>query len=145
MLFKMETNKGFEQVCLDLEKAVVANKFGVMAIHNLNETMKKKGVEFSRLCRIFEVCNPLQAKKVLERNMDLSSFLPCRISIFMEGEKVFLATLKPTAIVSLFNLPDLKTTAQEVEDTLIKIMKEASVRPPFDKESLPNSPDGARQ
>ena len=42
MLFKMETPKQFEQVCQDLEKAAVNNQFGVMAIHNLNETMKKK-------------------------------------------------------------------------------------------------------
>ena len=126
MLFKMETAKRFEHVCQDLEKAVVNNKFGVMAIHNLNETMKKKGVEFNRPCRIFEVCNPNQAKKVLEKNMDLSSFLPCRISVFMEGDKVILATLKPTAIISLFNLPELKQTAQEVEDTLVQIMKEAA-------------------
>jgi len=126
MLFKMETPKQFELVCQDLEKAVVNNKFGVMAVHNLNETMKKKGVEFNRPCRIFEVCNPHQAKKVLERNMDLSSFLPCRVSVFMEGDKVILATLKPTAIVSMFKLPELRQTAQEVEDTLIQIMKEAS-------------------
>ena len=126
MLFKMETPKQFELVCQDLEKAAVNNKFGVMAVHNLNETMKKKGVEFNRPCRIFEVCNPHQAKKVLERNMDLSSFLPCRVSVFMEGDKVILATLKPTAIVSMFKLPELRQTAQEVEDTLIQIMKEAS-------------------
>ena len=126
MLFKMETRKALEQVCQDLEKAVANNKFGVMAIHNLNETMKKKGVEFSRPCRIFEVCNPNQAKKVLEKNMDLSSFLPCRISVFTEGDKVILATLKPTSIVSMFNLPEFKQTAQEVEDTLMKIMQEAS-------------------
>jgi uncharacterized protein (DUF302 family) len=126
MLFKMETQKTLEQVCQNLEKAVVNNKFGIMTIHNLNETMKKKGVEFSRPCRIFEVCNPNQAKKVLEKNMDLSAFLPCRISVFTEGDKVILATLKPTNIVSMFNLPELKQTAQEVEDTLIKIMQEAS-------------------
>lgn len=126
MLIKKETGKEFEQVCRDLEKAVTDNKFGVMAIHNLNETMKKKGVDFDRPCRIFEVCNPHQAKKVLERNMDLSSFLPCRISVFVEDDKVTLATLKPTGIVSMFNLPELNQTAQEVEDTLVKIMNEAS-------------------
>jgi uncharacterized protein (DUF302 family) len=126
MLYKIGTAKNFEKVCQDLEKAVVNNQFGVMAIHNLNETMKKKGVDFNRPCRIFEVCNPNQAKKVLERNMDLSSFLPCRISVFMEGDKVVLATLKPTAIVSMFNLPELKETAEEVENTLIEIMEEAS-------------------
>ena len=131
MLFKMETTKGFEQVWQDLEKAVVNNKCGGMAIHNLNETMKKKGVEFDHPCRTFEVCNPHQAKMVLERNMDLSSFLPCRISVFVEGERVSLATLKPTGIVSMFNLPELKQIAQEVEDAPVKIMKEASACPPF--------------
>jgi len=126
MLFKMETPKQFELVCQDLEKAAVNNKFGVMAVHNLNETMKKKGVEFNRPCRIFEVCNPHQAKKVLEKAMEISTFLPCRISVFMEGEKVFLATLKPTALISMLRMPELQSTAQEVEDTLIKIIKEAA-------------------
>jgi len=125
VLFKIATPKDFNKVCQDLEKAVANNKFGVMAIHNLNETMKKKGVEFNPPCRIFEVCNPHQAKKVLEKNMDLSSFLPCRISVFAEGGKVVLATLKPTRVVSLFNMPELQQTALEVEETLIRIMTEA--------------------
>jgi uncharacterized protein (DUF302 family) len=126
MLFEVESNKTIEQVCQDLEKAVVAHKFGVMTVHNLKETMKKKGVEFDRECRIFEVCNPHQAKKVLERRMEISTALPCRISVFIEGNKVKLATLKPTALVSQFNAPELQDVAREVEETLIQIMKEAS-------------------
>jgi len=127
MLFKVESTKKMDQVGRDLEKAVVAHKFGVMTVHDLNETMRKKGVQFERPCRIFEVCNPLQAKKVLEKNMDLSAFLPCRISVFTKGEKVILATLKPTALISLMNMPDLQPVAQEVEETLVQIMKEAVV------------------
>ncbi len=126
MLFEVESNKTIEQVCQDLEKAVVAHKFGVMTVHNLKETMKKKGVEFDRECRIFEVCNPHQAKKVLETKMEISTALPCRISVFIEGNKVKLATLKPTALVSQFNAPELQDVAREVEETLIQIMKEAS-------------------
>jgi uncharacterized protein (DUF302 family) len=97
-----------------------------MTVHNLKETMKKKGVEFDRECRIFEVCNPHQAKKVLEKNMDLSTALPCRISVFTEGGKVKLATLKPTALISQFNVPELESVAKEVEEALIQIMKKAS-------------------
>jgi uncharacterized protein (DUF302 family) len=126
MLFEVESSKTIEQVCQDLEKAVVAHKFGVMTVHNLKETMKKKGVELDRECRIFEVCNPHQARKVLERNMEISTALPCRISVFIEGNKVKLATLKPTALVLQFNAPELQDVAREVEDTLIQIMKEAS-------------------
>jgi uncharacterized protein (DUF302 family) len=97
-----------------------------MTVHNLKETMKKKGVEFERECRIFEVCNPHQAKKVLKKNMEISTALPCRISVYAEGGKVKLATLKPTALVSRFNAPDLQPVAREVEGTLIEIMEEAA-------------------
>ncbi len=126
MLFEIESAKMIDQVCHDLEKAVVEYNFGVMTVHNLKETMKKKGVEFDRECRIFEVCNPHQAKRVLEKNMEISTALPCRISVFTDAGKVKLATLKPTALVAQFNVPELQTVAKEVEETLIRIMKKAA-------------------
>jgi uncharacterized protein (DUF302 family) len=72
------------------------------------------------------VCQPQQAKKVLEENMSLSTALPCRISIYEEDGKTILATLKPTTLLAMFNVPQLKGVAQEVEDTIVKIMKEAA-------------------
>jgi len=97
----------------------------VMQVHNLKETMTKKGVEFARECLIFEVCQPQQAKKVLEQNMSVSTALPCRISVYEEDGKTILATLKPTSLMAMFNTPQLNSTAQEVEDTIVKIMKAA--------------------
>ncbi len=126
MLYEIESKKTIEQVCQDLEKAAVNHQFGVMTVHNLKETMKKKGVTFNRECRIFEVCNPHQAKKVLERNMEISTALPCRISVYEKDGKTRLATLKPTALIDQFNVPDLKEVAKEVEEILVQIMKEAS-------------------
>ena len=58
--------------------------------------------------------------------MRISTGLPCSISVFPEGRKVKLTTLKPTALISLFNVPDLQSVAKEVEDTLIQIMMEAA-------------------
>jgi uncharacterized protein (DUF302 family) len=52
--------------------------------------------------------------------------LPCRISIYEEGGKTILATLKPTTLLAMFNTPQLEGVAQEVEATIVKIMKEAS-------------------
>ena len=97
-----------------------------MQVHNLKETMAKKGVEFARECLIFEVCQPQQAKKVLDENMSVSTALPCRISIYEEGGKTILATLKPTTLLAMFNMPQLKAVAQEVEDTIVKIMQKAA-------------------
>jgi len=126
MLVKLSTNKTVTEAAAALQAAVQANRFGVMQVHNLKETMEKKGVEFARECLIFEVCQPQQAKRVLEQNMSVSTALPCRISIYEEGGKTILATLKPTTLLAMFNAPQLKGVAQEVEDTILKIMKEAT-------------------
>ncbi len=126
MLIKLPTEKTVSAAADALQAAVKANHFGVMQVHNLQETMVKKGVEFAHECLILEVCQPQQAKKVLDENMSVCTALPCRISIYEEGGKTVLATLKPTTLLALFNTPELKFVAQEVEDTIVKIMKEAA-------------------
>jgi uncharacterized protein (DUF302 family) len=126
MLIKFTTEKSICETAVALHVAVKANQFGVMHVHDLKETMVKKGVEFARECLIFEVCQPQQAKKVLEQNMSVSTALPCRISLYGEGGTTILATLKPTTLLAMFNTPQLKDVAQEVEDTIVKIMKEAA-------------------
>jgi uncharacterized protein (DUF302 family) len=125
VLVKLSSDKSVNEVAAALQAAVQANHFGVMQVHNLKETMQKKGVEFARECLIFEVCQPQQAKKVLDEDMSVSTALPCRISIYEEGGRTILATLKPTTLLAMFNTPQLKGVAQEVENTIIKIMKEA--------------------
>ena len=125
MLIKLSTDKTVSETGTALQTAVQNHHFGVMQVHNLKETMMKKGVEFAHECLIFEVCQPQQAKKVLEANMSVCTALPCRISVYEEGGKTILATLKPTTLLAMFNSPQLATVAQEVEDTIVKIMDEA--------------------
>src|SRR6266508_3382274 len=126
MLHIVESKKPLEQVAKDLEEAVTRHKFGVLGVHDLKATMAKKGVAFARECRIFEVCNPHQAKKVLETNLEISTALPCRISVYDEGVAVKLATIKPTTMIDLYATPGHTGVAKEVEDTLEAIMAEAA-------------------
>ena len=125
MLIKVSTNKTVNETADALQAAVGANQFGVMQVHNLQETMTKKGVDFAHQCLIFEVCQPQQAKRVLEENMGVSTALPCRISVYEEDGKTILATLKPTTLMAMFDTPQLEAVAQEVETTLVKIMNDA--------------------
>lgn len=126
MLLKISTGKTVSNAATALQAAVTANLFGVMHVHNLKETMVKKGVEFAHECLIFEVCQPQQAKKVLDENMSVSTALPCRISVYEEDGKTILATLKPTILLAMFHTPQLEGVAQEVEKTILKIMTEAA-------------------
>jgi len=126
MLVKISTCKTVSETATALHAAVQANHFGVMQVHNLKETMVKKGVEFERECLIFEVCQPQQSKKVLDQNMSVSTALPCRISIYEEGGKTILASLRPTILLAMFDSPQLEGVAKEVEDTIVKIMTETA-------------------
>ncbi len=126
MLIKVPTDKTVTEVAAALQVAVQANHFGVMHVHDLKATMTKKGVELAHECLIFEVCQPQQAKQVLDRDMSVSTALPCRISIYEEGGKGIMATLKPTTLLAMFNAPQVEGVAQEVERTIVKIMNEAA-------------------
>ena len=126
MLHIVESTKPLARLVADLEQAVTRHKFGVLGVHDLKAKMAEKGVPFARECRIFEVCNPHQAKKVLEANLQISTALPCRISVYEEGGKTKLATIRPTTLIGLYGTPELKGVAEEVEDTMVRIMAEAA-------------------
>jgi uncharacterized protein (DUF302 family) len=126
MLHIVESTKPLAHLAADLEQAVVRHKFGVLGVHDLKAKMAEKGVPFARECRVFEVCNPHQAKKVLEANLEISTALPCRISVYEEGGKTKLATIRPTTLIELYRSPALKGVAEEVEATLVQIMAEAA-------------------
>ena len=126
MLYQVKTRKPINDVARDLEAAAQRHKFGVMGTHDLKAKMQEKGVEFDRDCLIFEVCNPYQAKKVLEKNAEISTALPCRISVYGEGDEVVIATIKPTAMLAMFGAAGLESVAREVEETISAIMQEAA-------------------
>jgi uncharacterized protein (DUF302 family) len=126
MLLVVESKKTLTEVCDAMQAAVQKHKFGVLGTHNLKETMAKKGVAFEGDCIIFEVCNPIQAKRVLEANMEVSTALPCRISVYTDGGQVRLATIKPTQMLAMFQVPGLEAVAREVEVTIAAIMNEAA-------------------
>ncbi len=125
MLYVREAQGCIEEVARRLEAAAAENKFGVLAVHDLKEKLKAKGMDFARECRVFEVCNPSKAKAVLEADMSISNALPCRISVYEEGSRVKVSTLKPTAILALFDRPELEPVAREVEGAMIRIIDAA--------------------
>jgi len=125
MLYTVRTNKSPEQAGKDLEAAASRHKFGVMAVHDLQASMAKHGLTFGRVCKIYEVCQPQQAKRVLEANAAIATVLPCRIAVYAEKDQTVLAMIKPTALLGLFQEPTLDATAREVEQELVAIMDEA--------------------
>lgn len=122
----VESNKGFEEAATDLEAAVKRNEFGVLHIHDLGSTLRSKGIAFAENCKVFEVCNPGQAAKVLSIDMRLNMALPCRISVYTERGKTMIGMIKPAQMLAaLSQVPFLTKVAHEVEAKTIKMIDEA--------------------
>jgi len=124
LLITRETDAPLEAVCAQLPEVAQRHKFGVLGVHDLKQKMASKGVTFAPECRVFEVCNPQQAKEILSEALEVSTALPCRISVYEKAGRTILATIKPTAMLSLYDLAGGESTARAVEDTLIQIMDE---------------------
>lgn len=126
MYYIVETYKPFDKVSVDLESAVESNDFGILHVHDLSATLRSKGAEFGEECKIFEICNPKQAAKVLAADMSLNMVLPCRISVYTENGKTMIGFIMPTQILSALSRdPELALVAEEVEAVMIKILDEA--------------------
>lgn len=126
MYYIVETQKSFEKAATDLAAAVNSLGFGVLHIHDLGTTLRSKGIDFAEDCKVFEVCNPAQAAKVLSTDMRLNMALPCRISVFTEHGKTRIGLIRPVAMLSALSQdPTLMVVAKEVEDKTIAMVDAA--------------------
>lgn len=126
MYYIVETRKSFDQASADLDSAVKRHNFGVLHVHDLGNTLRSKGIAFDEQCKVFEICNPGQAAKVLSTDMRLNMALPCRISVYTDQGKTWMGLIKPVQMLSaLSQEPALIQVAKEVEDVTIQMIDEA--------------------
>jgi uncharacterized protein (DUF302 family) len=126
MYYIVESAKTFDQAAQDLDAAVKAHGFGVLHVHDLGNTLRAKGQPFTEQCKVFEVCNPAQAAKVLAADMRINMALPCRISVFSEHGRTRIGMLRPTQMLApLSQAPGLAQVATEVEQATIRMIDAA--------------------
>ena len=126
-LVVVDTPQPFEDACNALEAAIPAHGFGLLTIHDLGETLRRKGIAFAEQCRIFEVCQPQQAARVLTADMALNMALPCRLSVYTEAGHTRIGMVSPVAMLAgLSSDPELQTVAAEVEASTQAIIDTAA-------------------
>ena len=134
MYYVVSTAKNPADASRDLEAAVQKHHFGVLHVHDLKETLTRKGYPLEPQCRIFEVCNPQQASRVLERDLRLNMALPCRISVFEENGVTKIGTILPSETLRMLSHDrEIGVVAASVEKTIKAIIDDAAA--PLDARS----------
>lgn len=116
--YERELNKPFDDAVNMLKTSLSENKFGVLWELNFKDKLKEKGLDFDYNFKILEVCNPIQAKEVLSRDIEVGYFLPCKLVVYEKGSSVFVGMMKPTEIMQMLGNSELNSVAREVEDVL---------------------------
>lgn len=137
MYYIVPTSKTFNQASTDLEAAVLRHGFGVLHVHDLGATLRSKGMAFEEECKVFEVCNPAQAAKVLSVDMRLNMALPCRISVFTEKGITRIGLIRPVPMLTALSQDaTLRHVAVEVEEKLLQMVDEAKEPSPGIRDPL---------
>ncbi|MCZ8513691.1 DUF302 domain-containing protein [Paenibacillus filicis] len=117
--YTVETNKTVEEAIASLENNLKAEKFGVLWHLDMQEKLQQKGIDFEQKYHILEVCNPVEAKRVLSENSIIGYFLPCKITIYEDEGKTKIGLPKPTALIGMVDSGSLQGIAADVEQRLI--------------------------
>lgn len=121
--YTVVTDKNIEEAIQSLEESLKEEKFGVLWKFDIKEKLQEKGLEFQKEFKVLEVCNPVEAQRVLNENEMAGYFLPCKIVVYDGNGKTKMGMPKPTALISLLNDEKLQRFAKDIEDRLISCIK----------------------
>jgi uncharacterized protein (DUF302 family) len=122
-----ESQLSVEAVIEKLKKAVVDNQFGILHAYDIQQTLADKGQILAEKCHIFEICNPVVAKNILEKEMNLAVLLPCRISVYSVQGITKVGMASPAKHAAQLSDVDVSALINPVEQTLIKIINQSIV------------------
>uniref|UniRef100_UPI004047CD75 DUF302 domain-containing protein n=1 Tax=Aliarcobacter sp. TaxID=2321116 RepID=UPI004047CD75 len=117
------SNKSVQEVVDSIKEISSKYKFGVQHVHNVEETLKSKGIELGNNCQIVDICNPIFAQKLLSEDMSLSIIMPCKISVYTQDGETMIAMNSLVQLVDDIN-PDLIEIAKEAQELLLEIIDE---------------------
>lgn len=123
MQYMEVTNKSVQEVIDSLKEVAPRYKYGIQHIHNVQETLKSKGIDLENECQIVDICNPIVAQKFLSEDMSLSIIMPCKISVYTQDGETMIAMNSLVQLVDDIN-PDLIDLAQETQEVLLEIIDE---------------------
>lgn len=114
----VETKLSAADAAKRVQDAALKEKFGVIDVLNLKQTMAGKGVSYDDEAIVIAVCEPNYAKKFLTLEPTSASCLPCRISVTTRNGKTTVSVPLPSQAFAIFGNDKLNKLAAETEPAL---------------------------
>ena len=122
--YKTTVNLSFEGAVQKVTEELKREGFGVLTEIDVKGTLKKKLDADFRKYKILGACNPPNAYKALQAEIDIGLMLPCNVVVYEgEGGATVVAAVDPVASMRAVENPGLEATALEVRRKLQRVIE----------------------
>ncbi|NOY14587.1 MAG: DUF302 domain-containing protein [bacterium] len=115
----------FQEALSRITASLKEQGFGILTAVDVQQTLAEKlNVEFGRY-RILGACNPPNAYKALQAEIEIGLLLPCNVIVFDRNGGIYISVIRPTRALTLSANSALQEIAKEIETKLIKALETA--------------------
>lgn len=122
--YTVESSKSFGEALASVEAKCRENGFSVLHVHDVRATLAAKGYDREPLA-IVETCNAKYASEALNKDIRIALMLPCPITVYVQGGRTYLSTLRPRVLKDFYPQAGIDELAEAVDKTILSIVNEA--------------------
>ena len=116
--FKKEVNTSFDDTINNIKKELKKEGFGVLTEIDVKQTIKNKlNIDMDKYI-ILGACNPVNANKAINYEIDVGLMLPCNIVVYENNKRLFVSVIRPTIAMGMIDNSKLKDVAFQIESKL---------------------------
>ena len=120
----LEPGIGFDEAVQSMKLRANTLNFKLVAELPLSKQVEATTGKPQRRMEIFQFCDAVTAKSMVEVNIEFAAYLPCRIALIEDAQgKGWLVMVNLDEILGQYKLaPDMVKLAKSVRDSLVSIM-----------------------
>ena len=122
----VESPYGLEETIESLKMEIANNNFKLIRTDYLEHGFVEEGKENKNQV-VLHFCNFNFLFEALSIDPRVGMFLPCRITVIEQDEKVLIMTINPMSLSKLFNNDDLDDACREMTELYKTILEDASL------------------
>lgn len=121
-----ESSYDFKTTIANIKDAAVGNNYVIIREQTLDTGLVPEGKENPKQHVVY-FCNFGFLNKALALDPRVGLFLPCRVTIVEQDGKVLVYAINPNLLSPLFNNVELNKLCQEMSDSYISILEDATL------------------
>ncbi len=125
--YSTETSLSFVEAVKQTTEFLKEQGFGILATIDVKAKMKEKVDKDMEDYVILGACNPPNAAKALDAEIEIGLLLPCNVIVYVKEGQTYVSAVMPSAMMGAIGNPALNEVADFVEGELKAVIDQLAV------------------